>query len=490
VNSDATYWLTRFYFQRALGMIYFWGFLIALFQFRALCGANGLLPVPLFLKEVKFWDAPSVFWINQSDTFIVIFALVGLALSVFAFLGFSDAYGTVVSVLTWFTLWAIYSSFVNVGQTFYGFGWEVLLLETGFLAIFMGPSASKPSAIPIYLLRWLLFRLMLGAGLIKIRGDECWRDLSCMNYHYETMPLPGPTSWFFHHLPQVMQKGSVLFNHFVELIIPFFYFGPRTFRHTAGLLTIIFQAMIILSGNFSWLNHLTLVIALTCFDDSLFLKLGPQITSWAKAMGVGSLDAAVATVTGIPNPAIYLLTATIVYLSINPARNLFSSNQIMNTSFDPLHIVNTYGAFGSITRVRDEIILEGSNNREGPWREYEFKGKPGNLSRRPPLVSPYHYKLDWQMWFAAMSSYNYHPWILNLVAKLLDGNQGVLNLMGKNPFSEKPPKFIRASLYEYHYTKPGSKDWWQRDYLREYLPPLSLEDPAFVELLKREGWRE
>jgi hypothetical protein len=160
----------------------------------------------------------------------------------------------------------------------------------------------------------------------------------------------------------------------------------------------------------------------------------------------------------------------------------------MNTSFDPFHLVNTYGAFGSITRVRNEIVLEGADDPEGPWKEYEFKGKPGRVDRRPPWVSPYHYKLDWQMWFAAMTSYAYHPWILNLVAKLLEGDDAVLKLMADNPFAKKPPRFVRALLYEYHYTRPGAAAWWDRTYLREYLPPLTLENDNFREVLRAQGW--
>ena len=495
MTEAATYWYTRFYFQRALGGIYAVGFLIALNQYRALVGRSGLLPMPLFLKEVSFWDAPGLFWINQSDAFITALASIGLAFSIAAFVGWSDAFGTTVSVGVWFSLWVLYMSFVNAGQTFYGFGWETLLLETGFLAIFMGPTTSKPSVILIILLRWLLFRLMFGAGMIKIRGDECWRDLTCMKYHYETMPLPGPTSWFFNLLPDWFQKSSIVFNHVVELAVPFFYFANRPLRHTAGILTVVFQTIIIISGNFSWLNHITLVIAIACFDDSFFTtffpSLGLNLGAWTRSMGLTPENMAAATAgssIGLPSPVIYVLAAVIGVLSIKPALNLFSSRQVMNTSFDPFHIVNTYGAFGSITRVRNEIIIEGSDSLQGPWQEYEFKGKPGSLSRRPPLVSPYHYKLDWQMWFAAMGPYNYNPWILNLVAKILEGDRPVLGLLEKNPFPNHPPQYVRALLFEYHYSRPGENTWWTRKKVDDYLPPLSLKDPAFLQVLESQGW--
>ncbi len=488
--NDSTYWLTRFCFQRGLGAIYFIAFLIALNQFPALCGRTGLLPVPLYLKEVKFWDAPSLFWLNQSDAFIRALAWAGLALSIFALVGYSDAFGTIASVLTWFLLWLIYSSFVNVGQTFYGFGWETLLLVAGFIAIFLGPSNAKPPFLLILALRWLLFRVMFGAGMIKIRGDSCWRKLTCLKFHYETMPSPGPTSWFFARLPDWFQKVSALFNHLAEIVTPIFYFFPRPFRQTAGLIAIAFQLLIISSGNFSWLNHVTIVIAICCFDDSLLSRVTP-VKLWAQKMGVAGVAPSVGLSSGLPAPVIYAFIVVIVLLSIRPALNLISSRQAMNRSFDPLHLVNTYGAFGSVTRERDEIILEGSDSPLGPWQEYQFKAKPGDISRMPPWVAPYHFKLDWQMWFAAMSPYYYHPWILNLVAKLLEEDKKVLGLMGQNPFSSHPPKYIRALLYRYNYTRSWhDKNWWQRTYVGEYLPPLSLDDPTYRGILLQEGWLE
>jgi hypothetical protein len=493
---ENSFWLTRFYFQRALGGIYTTAFLIAIFQFRALCGSRGLLPIGLFLKRARFWDAPSLFWLNHSDSFIMSLACLGLGLSVLALSGLSDRYGTFVSVCTWLFLWVIYSSFVNVGQSFYGFGWEIMLLETGFLAIFMGASSTPPSWIMMVLLQWLLFRLMFGAGLIKIRGDECWRDLTCMKYHYETMPMPGPLSRYFHFLPMWVHKGEVLMNHFVELFLPFFYFGPRVLRTSAGLATILFQFVLILSGNFSWLNYIAIVVAIGCLDDSILNYLLNGLNSWPRAMGVSSLvqgnspdfDMAMHASAGIPVAVVGLLAVGVAILSIAPIQNLITSGQVMNTSFEPFHLVNTYGAFGSITRERNEIILEGADDRNGPWKEYEFKGKPGDPAKAPPLVSPYHYKLDWQMWFAAMSSYHYHPWILNLIAKLLQGNKDVLSLIRPSPFLQQPPKFIKASKYRYHYAEPGSQATWRREYIGEYLPPLSLQDRQFTDVLRNQGW--
>jgi hypothetical protein len=319
---------------------------------------------------------------------------------------------------------------------------------------------------------------MFGAGLNKIRGDEGWRDLTCMKYHYETQPMPNPLSWYFHQLPMWIHKSGVAFTHFVELAVPFAYFGPRMLRHGAGLLTIAFQLTLIFSGNLSWLNYITIVIAIACFDDS-FLPGIPFVGG---------------TAAGIPQLATYVLAGVVGLLSIRPTINLVSSSQMMNASFDSLHLVNTYGAFGSITRTRYEIAIEGTDEAivtpATKWREYLFKGKPSEPERRPPVVSPYHLRLDWQMWFAAMNSYQYNPWILNVVAKFLQGDEAVLGLIRQNPFPDKPPRFIRAELYEYHFAPSGSSAWWVRKRVGSYLPPLSLDHPAFREALIDRGWLE
>lgn len=474
--------LTRLVFQRSLGFIYFIGFLIIVNQFTALLGEKGILPAPAFLKRIEFLDSPSLFWFYFSDPFAKGLGILGLVLSIVAMTGISESVGLWFSVVVWASLWLIYLSFVNIGQTFYGFGWESLLLETGFLAIFLGSKDTAPPVIVIWLLRWVLFRLMFGAGMIKLRGDSCWRDLTCMTYHYETQPMPNPLSWFFHHLPTVVQKGSVLFNHFVELIVPWFYFIPGPVGAVAGAITLVFQLILIFSGNLSWLNYMSMVLCITCFDDSILSKI---VTVGLPQVGSLSL---------FRQGVLALLTLGVGALSVRPIQNLISKTQAMNTSFDPLHLVNSYGAFGSVTRERMEVIVQGTTDTQlsavTKWKEYGFKGKPGDVKRMPPLISPYHLRLDWQMWFAAMSPYYYHSWILNFVAKLLEGDPAVQSLLRENPFPESPPKFIRLELYQYHFTKAGdpSGHWWKRTRVESYLPPVSLDNAAFRSVLESQGW--
>ncbi len=480
--GGADYWVMRFCFQRAMGFLYLVAFLIAANQFLPLLGERGLLPVGAYLRRTHFRKAPSLFWLNSSDGFVNGVIWVGVALSLLALTGVSDSLGMAFSVAVWALLWISYLSLVNVGQVFYGFGWETLLLETGFLTIFFGASNSRPPGVIRWLLLWVLFRLMFGAGLIKIRADPCWRDLTCMDYHFETQPLPNPLSWYFHHLPRALRQGSVLFNHFVELIVPWFFFAPPPVCYVAGGLTILFQLFLILSGNLSWLNYATIVLCIPCFDDALLARMIPIRHSIPAALSLGQII------------AVGLLTLLVLWLSIGPARNLLSRRQLMNASFEPLHLVNTYGAFGHITRRRLEVIVQGTDSDAADpaaeWREYEFKGKPGDIGRRPCWVSPYHYKLDWQMWFAAMSPYWDHPWFLRLLAKLLTGDREILGLMARNPFPQKPPRFIRAELYLYRFTRRGDPagNWWERSRVDVYLPAIALTDPELKYLLRLQDW--
>jgi hypothetical protein len=479
---DSSLWITRTVFQRFLGCLYLVAFLAAANQIRPLIGAHGLLPLRELLKETDFWHAPSLFWGNSSDRALVGCAWLGVILSGLAIGGLTEACGPFVSAAAWGLLWLLYLSYVNVGQIFYGYGWESLLLETGFVAIFLGSRETQPPAIVFWMVRWCLFRVMFGAGMIKLRGDSCWRDLTCMYYHYETQPIPNPLSWYFHHLPRFIHRAAVLFNHFVELVVPWFVFIPGPPGYVAGAFIILFQGILILSGNLSFLNYLTILLCVSCFDDRFFRRLLDLAPAPETTMGGGRK----AVLTG--------LGLLIFWLSVKPARNLISPGQRMNASFDPFHLVNTYGAFGSIGRQRDEVILEGTDDpvltEATVWREYAFKAKPGDVRRMPPIVSPYHLRLDWQIWFAAMSSYQYQPWLINLVAKLLAGDRDALGLMGPNPFPDRPPRYIRALRYRYSFTDRGdpSGAWWRREPLGLYLPPLSLDNPSLKAILQEMGW--
>ncbi len=465
-----TYWLTRFLILRLLGVIYAVAFLVAINQIVPLIGENGLLPIGVFLKRVGgelgssgagFMRLPSLFWFVHSDTALLTAAWIGFVLSCVAVAGFANA--PLLSVL-----WFLYMSFVHTGQDWYGYGWEIQLLETGFLAIFLCPlldmrpfPGRAPPAPIIGLFRWLIFRIMLGAGLIKIRGDETWRNATALYYHFESQPLPGPLSRWFHFLPRAVLKIGVWFNFLAEVVAPWFIFWPRIARHIAGSVIVLLQIILIFSGNLSFLNWLTIVPALACFDDGFWSRLLPRpLVRRAEAAAARAEPSRPMMVTA------WSLVVVIALLSIRPVLNMMSTRQIMNTSFDRLDLVNTYGAFGSVGRERLNIVFEGTMD-EAPddnatWKAYPYKGLPTALDKRPPQIAPYQLRLDWEMWFAAMSTPEEYPWTLNLISKLLHNDPCALDLFAGNPFPGNPPRYIRAVLYRYAFAQPGNPqgNWW------------------------------
>jgi len=316
----------------------------------------------------------------------------------------------------------------------------------------------------------MLFRLMFGAGLIKLRGDPCWRELTCLDYHFETQPIPNALSWYFHWLPRQVLHGGVVFNHVVELIVPFGYFLPQPFAGIAGLVTIAFQLTLIVSGNLSWLNWLTVVLA--------FATLDRRFLSWLP-VSMPSL----APIPAVQRWAVAGLAVVVGLLSVAPTVNMLSADQAMNMSFNSIHLVNTYGAFGSVTRERFEIAIEGSSDEDpGPatvWREYRFRGKPTDPARRPVQIASYHLRLDWLMWFAAMGSAQNEPWFAPLMEKLLQGDKATLGLFADNPFPDRPPRWIRARLYRYTFTTAAERKatgrWWNRADAGEYFPIVGLK---------------
>jgi hypothetical protein len=501
-RSPVTYWLTRAWFLRALGAIYFVAFFCAARQILPLVGAHGLLPATAYLAEVRaesggpfaaFLASPGIFWLGTSDRFLIVTAWIGMAASLLVALGFANA-------LVLGALWFLYMSFVHIGQVFYSFGWEILLLETGFLATFLCPllrgeafpARTPPPLVVIVLLRWLAFRVMLGAGLIKLRGDSCWRDLTCLLYHYETQPLPNPLSWLLHQTPPWFHRLEVLWNHFVELVVPFALFGPRRIRTIAGLVIIAFQTTLILSGNLSWLNYLTIVICLASLDDTTIALMTPARFRTRAAQAAALAPASSPRIQRHVTIALAILVGV---LSIQPTLNLLSPAQAMNQSFDRLHLVNTYGAFGSVGRVRHEVILSGTyddpTRPDAHWLEYDLPCKPGNIHRRPCIITPFQLRLDWQIWFAAMSDVERQPWLVHLIAQLLRGDRAPFSLLTPGPLHARPPRAIRADLYDYHFTRlgDGSRAWWRRERVAEYLRPLTLDDPALQRFLAAQGWQ-
>ena len=462
------YWLSRLVFQRGLAAVYLVAFLGAALQFRALLGERGMLPVPRFVALVPFRRAPSVFHLHYSDRFFAAWAWTGCAVSAALVAGVDRQLPLWGCMLLWLVPWALYLSIVNVGQTWYSFGWESLLLEVGFLAVFLGNDKVAPPVVVLFLLRWLLFRVEFGAGLIKMRGDACWRKLTCLDYHHETQPMPGPLSWFFHHLPRPFHRVEVAANHVTQLIVPVLLFTPQPIATAAASLMILTQLWLVLSGNFAWLNWVAIVVALSVVE---FPTTPPDVAGpplWYEIV-------------------VLAVAAGLVALSYRPARNLVSPRQVMNRSFDPLHLVNTYGAFGSVSRLRHEVVIEGTADEvpreNSDWREYEFKGKPGDVRHWPRQFAPYHLRLDWLMWFVGLSPSYAGAWFTGLMERLLENDRDTLRLLRSSPFPpDAPPRYVRARLYRYRYTtwrelrETGA--CWERTYVRDFMPPTRLDRPV------------
>ena len=474
-----TYYFPRWLFLRFLGIAYLVAFTSLWPQLLGLVGSHGILPVHSFLKAVHEQIGlegipllPSVFWANASDTFLQLLCGSGIVLSILLVLG-------VAQIAVLFFLWCSYLSLLTICRDFLSFQWDILLLETGLLAIFLAPrqflarifAQSPPSSIMIWLLRWLLFRLMWSSALVKLlSGDATWRNLTALNFHYETQPLPTWISWYAHQLPEWFHKISVLGMFIVEGIIPFLIFMPRRLRFFACISFVFLQLLIIATGNYGFFNLLTIVLCILLLDDGVF----PQ--KWRKKMVHHNMK--IRRWILAPVACLVLILSSMQMLGLLGFRIPWSSPLLKLYKLSaPFHLTNNYGLFAIMTTSRPEIIVEGSQDGE-TWLAYEFKYKPGDLKKPPMFVAPHQPRLDWQMWFAALNRYEATPWFQNFLMRLLQGEPAVLSLLEKNPFPQGPPKFVRAMIYEYHFTDIPTRQendlWWRRDQGKLFSPVLSL----------------
>ena len=459
------YSVARLVIERGLALIYLIGFIVAIRQFPALCGERGLEPARWFLARARFLDAPSLFHWGYSDRRLLVTSWIGVIVSVLLVLGLPQQAPLPLTMAAWFVLWVLYQSISNIGGTFYGFGWESLLLEAGFLAIFLGNDEVAPPWLVLLAFRWLAFRVEFGAGLIKLRGDPCWRDLTCMTFHHETQPMPNPLSWFFHHLPRPLHRLEAVGNFVAQLVLPFGLFLPQPFASVAAILMIGTQLYLVVSGNYAWLNWVTILAIVAAVANPEGAALFAPAPAWF-------------------NFAVALLVAAIVILSWWPVRNMASPHQAMNASFNPFRLVNTYGAFGTVSRERIELVIEGTDEdapgADTAWREYGFKGKPDDPARLSPQVAPYHLRLDWLLWFIPLSPRYGGDWFVRFLGRLLEGDVPTLRLLRRNPFPEAPPRFVRARFFRYRFTtwreRRTTGAWWVREYQGDYIPPVRLDD--------------
>ncbi len=480
--------LTRGFYLRLLGVVYLFAFLSLYTQITGLIGSDGLAPVGNYLQLIRanlgvdgYWRFPTLCWLNSSDAFLHFLTLGGALLAALLIL---DVATLPVLIL----LWTFYLSISTVGQDFLSFQWDALLLEAGFLAIFFAPwriwprpsAGPEPSRIFLWLNRLLLFRLMFSSGVVKLlSGDPTWRNFTAFEYHYETQPLPTPVAWYMHQLPAWFQKASTAFTFFMELAVPFLIFAPRRLRFLGGGFLILLQVLIALTGNYAYFNLLTLALCLLLFDDAFFRCWIPQ--GWFPRRSE-------VETTGPESRRRRWLTAPIAAALLVAALSqlglLFRVDWLpapvldLQQTIEPFRIVNSYGLFAVMTTSRPEIIIQGSDDGV-IWCDYEFKHKPGDLKRAPRWVEPFQPRLDWQMWFAALGSYRGAPWFSSLMFRLLQGSPEVLALFASNPFPDAPPRYVRALVYDYHFTdwteRRAKGTWWRRELQGLYFPVATLE---------------
>ena len=463
-------------FLRALGAIYLIAFASFGVQAAGLIGSHGILPIAEYLHaahtyfgSAAYWNVPTLLWLSRGDAFLKADWILGVCLSVLVLLGMNSRALRV-------GLFFLYLSLVTAGQVFMTYQWDALLLEAGFLSIFLGSSP-----VIVRLFRWLLCRFIFLSGAVKLAsGDPTWRLFTALPMHYETQPLPTPLSWYVFQFPTWFHRMSVGFLFFVELVVPFLVLAPRRLRHFAAGAIITLQILIFLTGNFAFFNLLTIALCIFLYEDSTLLRALPKKIS---ARLAGQTPGSISQPAPRLRATFYKAFAGFVLL-ISAYETVGSLTAIhwgpadaVARAIAPFEIINTYGLFANMTTTRPEIVVEGSTDGE-TWLAYEFKYKAGDFGRRPMFVEPHQPRLDWQMWFAALGDYRSDPWIIHFMARLLEGTPQVLGLLRKNPFPNAPPRYVRALVYEYHFTSPEQKKatghWWRRELKGAYVSPLTL----------------
>ena len=465
MNYSIGFW----FLARLTGLSYFFAFLSLYPQIPGLIGPNGILPAETLLSratqvlspETALWALPSLGWTFGTSNFALhLIALLGIVGSLLLLTGFLRPFGAILSWLGWL-------SFVNIGQDFLSFQWDTLLLEVGFLLIFLEkpglrPRPPGPDTPPLLIrlaLTFLLFRLMFSSGIVKIlSGDPTWSDLSAMTYHFFTQPIPNPLSWFIHQLPHPLLHLSTLFTFVIELLLPFALLFPQPkVRLTASLGFLSLMLLIALTGNYAFFNLLTIGLCLALIENrylSYWLQPKTVPLPWTPVpwRHLASLAALLQLSLAVP-----ILLST---LQLLPR----ASQSTWQNSFAPWHLTSGYGLFAVMTTRRPELTLERSSNGLD-WQPILFSDKAGPPDRLPPQIAPFQPRLDWQMWFAALSAERGQlpGWFSPFLKKLQKGDPAVWNLLPSQPHSSEND-YLRLRLDQYRFTtlseRSSTGNWW------------------------------
>ncbi len=471
-HEPPRYELVSFLFLRLFGLVTLSAFVSFAVQAQGLIGSRGILPLHELVEALarfraeRFLLAPMVFWLNDSDLAIQAVCWGGAGFSLMLALNLLPRLSLVL-------IYALYLSLIYAGQTFMNFQWDTFLLETAVVALIM----SLRPITGVWLARWLLFRFMFMSGVVKlISGDPNWRNLTALNYHFLTQPLPTPLAWYVAKLPAGLLEAATASMFVVELVLPFLILCPRRLRFVSAFGILLFEGCILLTGNYNWFNLQTMLLCLTLFDDAALRQILPS-----RLIGLARTGAKTQTPRRIATIAVNAVALLMVFLSLVQMDERFGGSPpglalAIDEMFEPFHIVSPYGLFSVMTTERDEIIVEGSDDGQH-WREYEFRYKPGDIKRAPPWNIPHQPRLDWQMWFAALDDPQRIPWFSRFLERLLENEPSVTGLLEKNPFPDKPPTYVRAELYEYTYSgndhAPGQ--WWERRLAGLYFPKARLK---------------
>jgi hypothetical protein len=467
--------LTSQIFLRLLGLIYLAAFLSLYVQINGLVGPEGILPLEYQLKYAEsqlgqpaaWLRLPSLFWwIGSSEAALEISALLGAGLSLLLVFARWQRGALIL-------LFILYLSLYHAGQIFTNFQWDTLLLETGFLAIFL---VGGPSWLLLFLFEWLLFRLRFMSGLFKlVSGDPSWAGFTALNHYFETQPLPHIGAWYAHHLPDWLLKGGVGLTLFSELIVPFFIFLPRPFRLAAAAITILIQLLIIATSNHNFVNLLTILLCLFLLDDALIRRILPGFifahrqSESTKSRPIHRIALSIA--------ALLILPASLIGLYANLAREPIAAPlQGIYDKVRSFGIGNIYHIFPTMQTERQELAIQGSNDGI-EWKDYRFHYKPGDTASAPAFVMPHQPRLDWMIWFVPTQQQLQMQWFGQFMQRLQQGSEAVTELLAVNPFEDHPPRYLRVSVYRYRFSsqeyRAKTGDWWQREYIGEFprIPP-------------------
>ncbi len=484
-QGAAGHLIARWLFLRALGGIYFSAFFALLFQVRGLIGTHGILPAAEYLQTLRgvgwlrFWEAPTLLWVSSGNAMLVGLCWVGLIASVLVALNVLPRWMLAVCFLC-------FLSFVAAAQDFSGYQSDGMLLEAGFLALFVAPGGWRPGWgtrsrgvwAAYLLLLWEWFRIYFQSGLVKLEsGDETWRNLTAMYEYYQNGPLPTWIGWYLQHLPHWFHVASAGLTLFMELVLVWLALFGRQARLVCFWVVTVWQVVVIATANYAFLNYLVLVLAVLLLDDRTLVRWVPR--RWRSGLR-GEVEESRRWVRAVGGASAAGMLSWVGYATLVPMVQMLAPQTHLPETpvawLEPFRVANQYGLFAVMTPHRLEIEFQGSNDG-AHWAAYPFRYKPQELNERPRIYAPYQPRFDWNLWFASLGQWQQNLMVPRTEELLLEGDRDVLGLFAGDPFPGAPPKYVRAVLWQYWFSTSAEKRatgaWWRRQMLGAYAPTFT-----------------